>query len=306
MPLLLRGTQKERENDMKKAALLKTVVSLLVMCGITVGAVQYSEKLGIERAAALAALAEQQAREEAEAQAKAEAELQARVLAAEVELAELKEQSKAAQEKYDQEHPKGPGEFVPAAVYYPSVTPSDIQDRFNYYYSNYSNVVGYIYSPYTAINYPILRGTTVNDFYLSHDINGNEDINGCIVLEPMNSSSFTDDNTILYGHNMRSGAMFASLCNYKNSSYYGSHPYMYLLTPNQNYRIDLWAGIVCPHDDPVFATAHDSYNRQSFYNRSTFWTSLGAPEGPMVTLCTCSYEAYNYRYCVLGNLVPIS
>lgn len=286
---------------MKTRVILRGLIALVVMGGITFGAMQYSEKITAAREAELAAIAAEQAAQEAAA----EAEHQAKVLAAQEALAAMKADAEAALEKYEAEHPDVEN-FVPAAIYYPDTTPADIQQLFDYYRSNYSDVIGYIYSPYTPINYPIMRGTSTDDFYLHHDINGNEDANGCIFLEHMNNQSFQDDNSILYGHHMSNGSMFASISYYKNSSYYYSHPYMYILTPGQNYRLDLWAGIVCPHDDPVFATGHDAANRQSFYNRSTFKTSLGAPEGRMVTLCTCSYEANNYRYCVLGNLVPIS
>lgn len=283
---------------MKTRVILRSFIALLVMCGITLGAIEYSEKLGAESAAELAAIAA----EEAAAAAREAEAAQAR----RAELVEVLGALAASMTDLEEETAAEEAEFVPAAVYYPDTTPADIQQLFDYYRSNYSDVIGYIYSPYTPINYPIMRGTATDDFYLHHDINGNEDANGCIFLEHMNSQDFSDDNSILYGHHMSNGSMFASISYYKNSSYYYSHPYMYILTPGQNYRLDLWAGIICPHDDPVFATGHDAANRQSFYDRSTFKTALGAPEGRMVTLCTCSYEANNYRYCVLGNLVPIS
>ena len=285
---------------MKKGQILRSVIAIVVMGAVVFGAIQYSEKLNAEKAALIKAQQQAIARQHLDVEVRYEEVVR--------KLEEIERQRQEEEEKRKAEEAAAalPPTFVEASVYYPDTTPAEIQELFDYYRSNYSNVVGYIYSPYTVINYPILRGTQVNDFYLSHDINGNADINGCIVLEPLNSSNFSDDNTILYGHNMRSGAMFASLCNYKSSSYFSNHPYMYILTPTQNYRLDLWAGIICPHDDPVFATGHDSANRQSFYRRSTFTTSLGAPEGRMVTLCTCSYEANNYRYCVLGKLVEIN
>ena len=33
-----------------------------------------------------------------------------------------------------------------------------------------------------------------------------------------------------------------------------------------------------------------------------YFPSKGVPSGQIVTLCTCSYEAANYRYVVLGEL----
>ena len=30
------------------------------------------------------------------------------------------------------------------------------------------------------------------------------------------------------------------------------------------------------------------------------------PSGQIMTLCTCSYEAANYRYVVLGEMIPLA
>ena len=286
---------------MKTRVILRSLIALLLMCGTAAGAMQYSNVLGARKEAELAAIAAEAAARKAECREKLSQIRQ--TVEEEMEKAEAAAEAAAAEAAAEQ---AAEAKFVPAEIYYPDTTPADIQQLFDDYRSSYPDVIGYIYSPYTPINYPILRGTSTDDFYLHHDITGNEDANGCIFLEHLNNQSFMDDNSILYGHHMSNGSMFASISYYKSSSYYYAHPYMYLLTPGQNYRLDLWAGIVCPHDDPVFATGHDAANRQSFYDRSTFRTALGAPEGRMVTLCTCSYEADNYRYCVLGNLVPIS
>ena len=180
---------------------------------------------------------------------------------------------------------------------------SPISVDLDYWKSQNADVVGYIYSTGTAISYPIVQGSD-NDYYLHRDLYGHEDINGCIMLEHLNASDFSHNNSILYGHHMKAGNMFASLCYYKDASFYPDHPCMYLYTPQQVYRVDLFAGFPCPHDDEVFATGFTADQIARFKAKSTFDSPVN-PTGKILTMCTCSYEHDNWRYVVLGELVPI-
>lgn len=183
--------------------------------------------------------------------------------------------------------------------------PETISVDFNSLCADYPDVVGYIYSANTNIKYPIQYGKG-NDYYLVNDVKGNTNNNGSIFIEQVNSSSFADDNTIIYGHNMKSGLMFANLTLYKDKGYYSSHPYLYIYTPSQNYRLDLYAGFVCEHDDEVYSTSLSQEQLQAMGAKSTFVSNIGVPTGKTVTLSTCSYEFDNARYVVVGSLVPIS
>ncbi len=171
--------------------------------------------------------------------------------------------------------------------------------------SKYPDVVGYIYSAYTGINYPIVQSSS-NDYYLNHDLDGNVNNNGSIFVEHLCSSDFSDQNTIIYGHNMKSGLMFAHLTNYKNQSYYNAHPYFYIYTPTQNYKLNLYAGFVCEHDDEVYSLSLSQSQLEAMAAKSTFKSNIGTPTGNVVTLSTCSYEFDDARYVVVGELVPIS
>lgn len=183
--------------------------------------------------------------------------------------------------------------------------PDTITVDFDSMCADYPDVVGYIYSANTNIKYPIQHGKG-NDYYLVNDVNGNTNNNGSIFIEQLNSGSFSDGNTIIYGHNMKTGLMFANLTLYKDKGYYSSHPYLYIYTPSQNYRVDLYAGFVCEHDDEVYATSLTQSQLEAMAAKSTFTSNIGTPTGKTVTLSTCSYEFDNARYVVIGSLVPIS
>ena len=183
--------------------------------------------------------------------------------------------------------------------------PETIKVDFERLTSKYPDVVGYIYGAYTGINYPIVQSSS-NDYYIDHDLDGNVNNNGSIFMEYLNSSDFSDHNTLVYGHNMKSGLMFAHLTNYKNQSYYNAHPYFYIYTPTQDYKLNLYAGFVCEHDDEVYALSLSQSQLAGLAERSTFKSNIGVPTGNIMTLSTCSYEFDDARYVVVGELVPIN
>ena len=105
---------------------------------------------------------------------------------------------------------------------------------------------------------------------------------------------------------MKTGMMFAGLRNYHtDKGYYAAHPYMYIYTPTQNYKLQLFAGFVCEHDDEVYNTSLTQSQLEAMAAKSDFKSSYGIPTGKTVTLSTCSYEFSGARYVVVGELVPI-
>lgn len=249
-------------------------------------------------------------RQQAEA-AKAQAEIEDQFISKPEEQPESEpvtppedEQKDEPEEKPVAEDEEETKESTPAAaVVFPSGNGGLTVD-FDALCAAHPDVVGYIYCPGTNISYAVLYGKG-NDHYLYHDIDGNYNDNGSIFVEQLNSGSFSDNNTILYGHHMKSGLMFANLTLYKNSSFYPNHPCMYLYTPTQDYRIDLYAGFVCAHDDEVYATGLTQEQLKAMAAKSTFTSAIDTPTGRTITMSTCSYEMPNGRYVVVGELVPI-
>lgn len=101
-------------------------------------------------------------------------------------------------------------------------------------------VIGWIYIPGTEIDYPLLH-TQDNETYLHTAWDGTSNVAGSIFLETKCSPDFTAFNTIVYGHNMRNGSMFAALKNYQDHTYYLEHPCIYIVTNTQIYRYEIFS-----------------------------------------------------------------
>lgn len=96
------------------------------------------------------------------------------------------------------------------------------------------DVVGWITVPDTYIDYPIVK-TNDNDYYLDRSFTGAHLNSGTIFVDFRNEGDLTDRNTVIYGHNMASGAMFAHLAKFKSSSFLKKQPYIYIQTENGIY-----------------------------------------------------------------------
>lgn len=65
-----------------------------------------------------------------------------------------------------------------------------------------------------------------NTFYMTHDAKKRENANGAVFLDAAVSLNTRPYTLLIYGHNMRSGAMFGCLRNYENPSYYRKSPFL--------------------------------------------------------------------------------
>lgn len=174
-----------------------------------------------------------------------------------------------------------------------------------------SDVVGWLYCEDTPINYPVVQSGD-NDYYLHRMLDGSYSSSGTIFLDYQCARDFSYDNSILYGHNMRNGSMFHSLVEYANQEYYDAHPVLYLLTPEQNYAVKLFAGFVTDADGWAYVLQFGPEEEKAAYlERALAASSFDAAVTPetgdcLLTLSTCSYQYDNARYVVLGVLTPIA
>lgn len=169
------------------------------------------------------------------------------------------------------------------------------------------DIVGWIWDPGTDIDYPIVQGVD-NEYYLNRTVDGKRSVIGSIFMESKNQRDFSDDLTILYGHHIREGRMFSSLSGFKRQAYYEEHPYMILYTPEQDYRLELFAGQVLDGQTGTFPLVFGEPEARKEWlittlSTSTFRSQVTVAEAErIVALCTCSYEYQDARYVVYGVL----
>lgn len=108
------------------------------------------------------------------------------------------------------------------------------------------DVIAWIDIPGLSISYPVVQGTD-NAYYLHHLFTGEYNSSGSIFTDCHNRPDFTDQNTILYGHNMKNGSMFGTLSHYQDQALWEASPYFCLYVPERwlKYQIfSCYAGYV--------------------------------------------------------------
>ncbi len=85
-----------------------------------------------------------------------------------------------------------------------------------------ADTAGWIKIEGTVVNYPIVWSSKRN-YYLHRDFYGKTLSGGAIFIDPRNSSNIPQNrNTVIYGHNMSDGSMFASVHDFASASVFYS------------------------------------------------------------------------------------
>ena len=101
------------------------------------------------------------------------------------------------------------------------------------------DVAGWIWMKDTVVNYPVLHSKVNNDEYIYTTYDRKSNNSGSIFIDYRNSSGYTDDNTVIHGHNMKNGKMFAVLKRLRNQEFYDNHKEFYIMTPDGNRRYEI-------------------------------------------------------------------
>ena len=109
------------------------------------------------------------------------------------------------------------------------------------------DVYAWITVPGTDIDYPILQHASDNTYYLMHNIDGSYGYPGCIYTENMNSKDFTDNNTVIYGHNMKNGSMFAQLHKFEDPDFFKENREVLIYLPDEVLHYTIFAAHI--YDD---------------------------------------------------------
>ncbi|MBD5130831.1 MAG: class B sortase [Ruminococcaceae bacterium] len=191
--------------------------------------------------------------------------------------------------------------------------PNVVQSSFDELLALNPDTVGWL-SIDDVVNLPVMQ-TTDNDYYLTHDFNGNASAMGALYVDYHNkvTAGGKPDNTVIYGHNDAGAEYFGGLPNYfnysittgdpDNISFYKAHPTITYNTIYKNSTYKIFAGMlanVYEEDGEVFPyhtvrtfgskADFDNYvanilDRSNFYN-----TDVDVQYGDkLLTLSTCMW-----------------
>ncbi len=172
-----------------------------------------------------------------------------------------------------------------------------------------ADVVAWLSAENESLDYPVVQGED-NDYYLNHLFDGTQNKNGSVFMDWRNATDFSDQNTLIYGHNMNNGTMFACLLDYSSQEYYEENPRLILVTPEESYYLYAFSGYVTGPVSEVYQMQYASEEEYAAYleeirRNSDFVSDVEvSTQDRIVTLSTCSYVYQNARYVLHCKLVP--
>ena len=178
------------------------------------------------------------------------------------------------------------------------------------------DMVGWMSIPGTVINYPVMQTKEDMEYYLYRDFDRGDDKNGLPFVDARSDVFAPTTNVLIYGHCMNSGAMFASLLNYKDKAYFEAHPVIYFDTVYEHAEYEIIACFqsrVAYVGENVFRyysfidtdseTEFDDFVK-NIKEMSYYDTGETAKFGDkLITLSTCDKEITNGRMVIVARKV---
>jgi len=184
--------------------------------------------------------------------------------------------------------------------------------RYREMYSQNTDMAGWVRIEGTAIDYPVMYSS--DDYYLSHNFDREESKSGVPFIDKRCTVEPLGTNTIIYGHHMKNGTMFASLIEYEDEDYYREHPVICFDTLHDQHEYE----IIAVFRSQIFRQSDTVFKHYNFLNAeskadfdeyianikalSLYDTGVTAKYGDsLVTLVTCAYHTENGQFAVVAR-----
>ena len=174
-----------------------------------------------------------------------------------------------------------------------------------------ADVLGWIHIAGGDVSYPLMRSYDNHDYlYLTWEKRFSNA--GSVFLECKNNRNLLDFNTVIYGHHMVNGSIFAPLANYRDPGYLENQSYIYIVTDRDLRRYEILTAdeaeldshtyrLYFP-DDGVKQAALDHYTGSSLLDTGI----IPGVDDYILTLSTCvGNNTYDTRWVVQARLTGI-
>lgn len=195
----------------------------------------------------------------------------------------------------------------PSADRVPEDTKEELTEQVRQLSAEQSDAVGWLYISDTNINYPIMQSGD-NDYYAHRATDGSYLYAGSLFMDYRCSSDFTDFNSVIYGHNMGNGTMFADIPHYENEEYFMNHSYGWLTTEDEVRLIDFFA-VARTVDTSGLYLANPNFQEWDLQlrNSASIYKEIEVAENDhLITLSTCTSAEGNSRTILVGKIIEES
>lgn len=163
----------------------------------------------------------------------------------------------------------------------------------------------------TKIDYPVLCRPDDDAYYHTHNVQHEKVTAGAIYIQAsVNAMDWSDFHTVVYGHNMRNGSMFANLHKFEDEDFFNEHDSVVIYTPTRRLTYRIFAAY--KRDDIHLMKKFDyttndgrlAFFDDIFSHKGNFRTDVPlATDSRIITLSTCVGGENDKRYVVQAVLI---
>lgn len=171
------------------------------------------------------------------------------------------------------------------------------------------DIVGWLKIRALDISYPVVHGED-NDFYLHRTFEKTDNFAGCLFVNCYNKPDLTDQNTVIYGHNMKNLSMFGKLKQFRDEEVFNKSKYFWIYTPDFIYQYRIFSAAVVNKTGLTYQTSFTDEEFDEFITYACEHSEVDSSgvevtqEDRIVTLSTCTGDS-STRFAVMGKLVQV-
>ena len=179
-----------------------------------------------------------------------------------------------------------------------------------------SEIYAYIKIEDTNVDYPIVQSATDDEFYLRHTAEDKSwSASGAVYTESVNTKTFNDRVTVIYGHNGYGDMFFTTLHRFEKEDFFNNHPYFYIYTPEKKLTYQVISAF--KYDDRHIMNSFNFADTVQFLEFEQYLSNPSSAlknvrtqldkeldeDSKIVVLSTCITNQKSSRYLVCGVLV---
>ena len=179
-----------------------------------------------------------------------------------------------------------------------------------------SEIYAYIKIEDTNVDYPIVQSATDDEFYLRHTAEDKSwSASGAVYTESVNTKTFNDRVTVIYGHNGYGDTFFTTLHRFEKEDFFNNHPYFYIYTPEKKLTYQVISAF--KYDDRHIMNSFNFADTVQFLEFEQYLSNPSSAlknvrtqidkeldeDSKIVVLSTCITNQKSSRYLVCGVLV---
>lgn len=209
------------------------------------------------------------------------------------------------------------GDMQEHRIEYEKINGRLVQKKFAELYRQNPDFIGWLTIPGTKVDYPVMQHEGDNEYYIHRNFEEEWDGSGLPFMDLRSNYMLPTDNLLIYGHNMKTGTMFAGILKYDSEEYYQTHKTLTFDTLDADGEYEVIAAFysqIYPEEDTEHFKYYEFFDAGSEEEFNAYVEQVQALTpykidtevsygDTLLTLSTCAYNTENGRFVLVAKQI---